>query len=240
MLKIYDSKLKKKVEFKPLKKGEIKMYVCGPTVYDKAHLGHGRSAVSFDVIRKYFEYKGNKVLFVSNYTDIDDKMINRAKEAGVSISALANEIIPEYEKDYSALGVLAPTIQPRATNHIKEIVKLIELLENKGYTYVLDDGVYFDVSKFKEYGRLSGQNFDDLKMGARIDVNDKKRNAYDFVLWKFKKEGEPFWASPWGEGRPGWHIECSAMTWKHLGEKFDIHGGGLDLKFPHHECEVAQ
>ena len=240
MLKIYDSKLKKKVEFKPLKKGEIKMYVCGPTVYDKAHLGHGRSAVSFDVIRKYFEYKGNKVLFVSNYTDIDDKMINRAKEAGVSISALANEIIPEYEKDYSALGVLAPTIQPRATNHIKEIVKLIELLENKGYTYVLDDGVYFDVSKFKEYGRLSGQNLDDLKMGARIDVNDKKRNAYDFVLWKFKKEGEPFWASPWGEGRPGWHIECSAMTWKHLGEKFDIHGGGLDLKFPHHECEVAQ
>jgi cysteinyl-tRNA synthetase len=239
-MKIYDSKLKKKIEFEPLKKGEISMYVCGPTVYDVAHLGHGRSAVSFDVIRRYFEYKGDKVNFVSNYTDIDDKMIKRAKEEGCSVSELADRIIPEYEADYAALGIKAPNIVPKATDHIEEIVGLIEKLEEGGYTYVLDDGVYFDVAKYSAYGELSGQKLDELKMGARIEVDEDKRNPYDFVVWKFKKEGEPAWESPWGEGRPGWHVECSAMTFAHLGEKFDIHGGGLDLKFPHHECEVAQ
>lgn len=216
------------------------MYVCGPTVYDKAHLGHGRSAVSFDVIRKYLRYKGYEVTFVSNYTDIDDKMIARAGSEGISVADLATKIIPEYEKDYGALGIEKPDFQPKATDYIMEIVELIKKLESFGYTYVLDDGIYYDVSKFKGYGKLSGQNLEDLKMGARVDVNDSKKNPYDFVLWKFKKEGEPAWKSPWGEGRPGWHIECSAMTRATLGEKFDIHGGGLDLKFPHHECEVAQ
>jgi len=239
-MKIYDSRLKKDVDFKPIKEGEVSMYVCGPTVYDKAHLGHGRSAVSFDIVRKYFEYKGYNVKFVSNYTDIDDKMINRANEEGISVKELSDKVIPIYERDYDLLGIAKPTVQPKATDHIEEIIELIKDLEKNGYTYVLEDGVYYDVSKFKHYGELSGQSLDELKMGARIDVNDKKVNPYDFVLWKFKKDGEPAWNSPWGEGRPGWHIECSAMTWKHLGKRFDIHGGGLDLKFPHHECEVAQ
>jgi cysteinyl-tRNA synthetase len=241
MIKIYNSKSKKKEEFKPLVEGKIGMYVCGPTVYDVAHLGHGRSAVAFDVIRKYFEYRGFKVKFVSNYTDIDDKMINRAKEEGISVAELAEKIIPEYEADYGALGVAQPDLQPRATEHIDEVVKIIEKLEEKGLVYVIDgDGVYYDVKKFEKYGELSGQNLEELKMGARVCVNKAKRNPYDFAVWKFKKEGEPAWKSPWGEGRPGWHIECSAMTMKHLGEEFDIHGGGLDLLFPHHECEVAQ
>ncbi|MDD3861959.1 MAG: cysteine--tRNA ligase [Candidatus Gracilibacteria bacterium] len=241
-MKIYDSRLKETVEFEPLEEGKVKMYVCGPTVYDKAHLGHGRSAVSFDVVRRYFEYKYGEenVIFVSNYTDIDDKMINRAKEEGISVEELADKVIPIYERDYEALGVKKPNFQPKATKHVKEIIELIKDLEKGGFTYVLEDGVYYDVSKFPDYGKLSGQKLEDLKMGARIDVNDKKKNPYDFVLWKFKKEGEPAWESPWGEGRPGWHIECSAMTWKVFGEKFDIHGGGLDLKFPHHECEIAQ
>ncbi len=240
-MKIYDSVKKELVDFVPLKKGEVSMYVCGPTVYDVGHLGHGRSAVAFDVIRRYFEYKGLKIKFVSNYTDIDDKMINRAKERGISVSQLANEIIPEYEKDYGALGVKKPTVQPKATEHIDEIIELIKKMEEKSLTYVISgDGVYYDISKFPEYGKLSGQNLDELEAGARVDVNEKKKNPYDFVVWKFKKEGEPSWKSPWGEGRPGWHIECSAMTLKHLGKSFDIHGGGLDLKFPHHECEIAQ
>jgi cysteinyl-tRNA synthetase len=246
---IYDSAKREKVEFKSLDEREhptsnspkLSMYVCGPTVYDKAHLGHGRSAVSFDVIRRYFEYKGNEVTYVSNYTDIDDKMINRAREEGITVPELAAKIIPIYEKDYEALGIKKPTIQPKATDHIKEIIEIIEKLEKDGYTYALEDGLYYDISKFKHYGELSGQNMDELQAGARVDVNDNKKGPYDFVLWKLQKEAdEPAWKSPWGMGRPGWHIECSAMTWKHLGEKFDIHGGGLDLKFPHHECEVAQ
>ncbi|MFA7685414.1 MAG: cysteine--tRNA ligase [Candidatus Gracilibacteria bacterium] len=246
-MQIYDSYLKKKVDFEPLDEKDkiVKMYVCGPTVYDKAHLGHGRSAVSFDVVRRYLEYKGYEVKFVSNYTDIDDKMINRAKEEGITVSELADKVIPIYERDYKALGIKTPTVQPKATEHIEEIKKIIEMLYEKGYVYTIDDdGIYFDVSKSEDYGKLSGQSLDELKMGARIDVNDKKKNPYDFAVWKFKKEGEnDFWDSPCGSrtpGRPGWHIECSAMTWKHLGEKFDIHGGGLDLKFPHHECEIAQ
>lgn len=239
-MKIFDSKSGGKVEFEPLEKGKIGMYVCGPTVYDLAHLGHGRSAVNFDVIRRYFLYKGFDVLYVSNYTDIDDKMINRAKDEGIAVEALANKIIPEYEKDYGALGVIVPDRQPKATQYIEVMIELIERLEKEDYTYVLDDGVYYDVSRFADYGRLSGQDLDALEMGARVDVKDAKRNPQDFVLWKFKKKGEPFWKSPWGAGRPGWHIECSAMTYNCLGVAFDIHGGGLDLKFPHHECEVAQ
>lgn len=235
MIKINDK------EFRPLEKGKVKMYVCGPTVYDVAHLGHGRSAVAFDVIRKYFEYKSFNVTYVSNYTDVDDKMINRAREEGITVKELALKIIPEVEKDYLALGIKKPDIQPRATEYIEAIIDLIKKLEAKGFTYLLDDGVYYDVSKFPEYGDFSGQTLADLQAGARVEVDERKKNPYDFALWKLKKEDdEPSWPSPWGEGRPGWHIECSAMTWKTLGEKFDIHGGGLDLKFPHHECEVAQ
>ncbi len=239
-MKIHDSKLKKKIEFKPLEEGKLSMYVCGPTVYDRAHLGHGRSAVSFDIIRKYFIYKGFDVKYVSNYTDIDDKMINRAAEEKITVAELADKIIPMYEEDYGKLGIMPPDVQPRATEYAEANIGIIEKLEKNGYTYVLDDGVYFDVAKFPAYGEFSGQSLEDLKMGARVCVVEAKRNPYDFVLWKFKKEGEPSWPSPWGEGRPGWHIECSSMIWKELGEKLDIHGGGLDLKFPHHECEVAQ
>lgn len=239
-MKIFDTKLGRKEEFKSIFEGKIGMYVCGPTVYDNAHLGHGRSAVSFDVIRRYFLYRDYKVKYVSNYTDIDDKMINRARDEGISVEDLANKVIPEYEKDYGALGVMVPDVKPKATEYVEEMVELIARLEEDGFTYVLDDGVYYDVSKFADYGKLSGQDLEALQMGARVDVKESKKSPHDFVLWKFKKEGEPFWASPWGDGRPGWHIECSAMTWKNLGETFDIHGGGLDLTFPHHECEVAQ
>lgn len=245
-MKFYDSRQKKKVEFEPLKDGEISMYVCGPTVYDFGHLGHGRSAVCFDVIRKYFQYRfpERKVKFVSNYTDIDDKMINRAREEGISVADLAAKIIPEYEKDYGLLGIEPPDVQPRATDkkYIDEMIALVLKLEADGYAYLIGgDGIYFDISKYEKYGEFSGQKLEDLKSGARVEIDERKKNPYDFVLWKLKKEeDEPFWESPWGDGRPGWHIECSAMSRVELGEKFDIHGGGLDLKFPHHECEVAQ
>ncbi len=240
MIKIFNTKSGKKEDFIPLKELEIKMYLCGPTVYDIAHLGHGRSAVSFDIIRKYFIYRGYKMTFVSNYTDIDDKMINRANEEGITVPELADKIIPEYESDYGALGIMPADIQPKATEHIDEMIDIIKKLEEAGCIYVLDDGVYFDIKKFPTYGKLSGQKLEELQMGARVAVKESKKNPYDFVLWKFKKEGEPFWPSPWGDGRPGWHIECSAMSFAHLGKTFDLHGGGLDLTFPHHECEVAQ
>jgi cysteinyl-tRNA synthetase len=239
-MKIYCSERKKKIEFEPINSGKVGIYVCGPTVYDSAHLGHGRSAVAFDVIRRYFLYQNFEVNYVSNYTDIDDKMINRAADEGITVENLAAKIIPEYERDYGKLGILKPDVQPLATDHVEEMISLVKDLEEAGHAYVLDDGVYFDVKSFKAYGEFSGQDLDELQSGARVESKDNKRSHQDFVLWKFKKDGEPFWASPWGEGRPGWHIECSAMTWKHLGESFDIHGGGLDLLFPHHECEVAQ
>lgn len=239
-MKIFSSNSGKKEEFEPIEPARVSMYVCGPTVYDLAHLGHGRSAVSFDVMRRYFLFKGYEVRYVSNYTDIDDKMINRAAEEGISVAELAEKIIPEYEKDYGNLGIMRPDVLPMATEYIFEMIEIIKVLEKKGHTYVLDDGVYFDVETFEDYGKFSGQNLEKLLMGARVEVKDAKRNPQDFALWKFKNEGEPFWQSPWGDGRPGWHIECSAMSYKNLGEKFDIHGGGLDLKFPHHECEVAQ
>jgi len=241
MLKIKNTLSGKKEEFKPLKKGKVSMYVCGPTVYDYGHLGHGRSAVCFDVVRRYLIYKGYDVEFVSNYTDIDDKMINRARQEKIGVDELAEKIIPAYEKDYSALGILPPDKSPRATDYISEMVVFLKKMDAAGVLYVIDgDGVYFNVSKATGYGKLSGQKLEDLKIGARVEENVKKKNPYDFVVWKFAKEGEPSWQSLWGEGRPGWHLECSVMSWKLLGEKFDIHGGGGDLMFPHHECEIAQ
>lgn len=239
-LRIYNTQIRRKQEFTPMKKGKVKMYVCGPTVYDIAHLGHGRSAVAFDIIRRYLLYKGFEVTYVFNYTDIDDKMIKRAGEEGITVKELARKIIPEYVADYGALGIMPPTIEPHATEHIKEIIDLISRLEEKEAAYVIGDGVYFDIKTFPAYGNLSKQNIDELEVGARVEENKEKRNPQDFVLWKFKKEGEPSWQSPWGEGRPGWHIECSAMTMTHLGNEFDIHGGGVDLLFPHHEDELAQ
>lgn len=240
MILIYNTLTRKKEEFKPIKDGHVGMYLCGPTVYDSAHLGHGRSAVAFDIIRKYFIYKGYKVNFVSNYTDIDDKMINRAKEKNISVKELSEKVIPMYERDYGKIGVMPPDNQPRATNYISQIIDLIKILEEKGATYKLEDGIYFDISAFPKYGKLSGQNMEDLQMGSRVQVNENKKNPQDFALWKNEKPGEPSWDSPWGKGRPGWHIECSAMSMNILGETFDIHAGGADLVFPHHECEVAQ
>lgn len=239
-MKIHNTLTKKLETFKPVNKGKIGMYLCGPTVYDFAHLGHGRSAVAFDVVRRYFIYKGYDVKFVSNYTDIDDKMINRANEEGASVKELAEKIIPNYVEDYGKLNILPPDISPKATDFIMEMISIIEKLGEKGITYSLEDGIYYDISKDKDYGKLSGQKLDDLKTGARITERTDKRNPQDFVLWKFEKPGEPAWDSPFGKGRPGWHIECSAMSMKLLGETFDFHAGGLDLIFPHHECEIAQ
>lgn len=229
----------KKEEFKPIKDGEVSMYVCGPTVYDRGHLGHGRSAVCFDVVRRYLIHKGFSVKFVSNYTDIDDKMINRAREEGITVPELAARIIPFYQEDYKELGIMEASASPKATEYVNEMIEFLGLL--KDFTYVIEgDGVYFDVSLAPTYGKLSGQKLSDLKIGARIAENTGKRNPYDFVVWKFAKEGEPSWPAPFGAGRPGWHLECSVMSWKLLGETFDIHGGGADLQFPHHECEIAQ
>lgn len=242
-MKIYNSLTRKKQEFTPLKKDakEIGMYVCGPTVYDAGHLGHARSAVSFDLIRRYFLYKGFKVNFVSNITDVDDKIIKRAAELKISEPELAARIIPEYEKDYAALNVLPATHAPRATQYIPQMVALIADLIKKGYAYKTEDGIYFEVKKFKKYGKLSNKRLDELQMGSRVAIDEKKRSPEDFALWKAEKPGEPSFPGPAGlKGRPGWHIECSAMSMKLLGETFDIHGGGIDLIFPHHEDEIAQ
>lgn len=217
------------------------MYVCGPTVYDIAHLGHARSAVCFDLIRRYFLYRGFRVTFVSNITDVDDKMIKRAAEEKITEGALALKIIPEYEKDYAALNILPPDHQPRATAYIPQMVSFVEQLMNKGAAYATEDGVYFEVAKFHDYGKLSRQKLGALQSGARIAVDEKKKNPLDFALWKRARPGEPQWKGPVGmTGRPGWHIECSAMSMHLLGETFDIHGGGIDLQFPHHEDEIAQ
>lgn len=240
MIQFYDSLRGTKIPLQKKTGEKISMYVCGPTVYDSAHLGHGRSAVAFDLIRRFLEWSGYEVTFVSNITDIEDKMIARAERDGITVPELAQRIIPEYERDYGLLNVKAPNFRPRATEYISEMIALIQKLEEKGHTYLLEDGVYFDVNTFGDYGKLSHQKMEELEAGARVEERTDKRNHQDFVLWKLKKEGEPFWPSPWGDGRPGWHIECSAMAGTLLGENFDIHGGGLDLKFPHHECEVAQ
>ena len=237
---IYNSQTRKKQEFVPLHEGKVGIYACGPTVYDYFHIGNARPFIIFDVLRRYFEHRGYEVTFVQNFTDIDDKMIRRANEEGITVKELGDRFIREYYQDAEALGIRPATVHPRATEHIGEIIRLVKTLQDKGYAYEVNGDVYFDTKKDAGYGKLSGQNLDDLEAGARIDVDDGKKNPADFALWKAQKPGEPAWKSPWGMGRPGWHIECSAMSMKYLGETFDIHCGGKDLLFPHHENEVAQ
>lgn len=239
-LRLYDTKSGQKIPFVPLHEGQVKMYVCGITAYDYCHIGHARSALIFDMIVNYLRYRGYQVTYVRNFTDIDDKIINRANEQGTTSEALANRFIDEFHTDMDILGVTPPDIEPKATEHLPEIITIIEELINKGLAYQAGNDVYFAVDKFASYGALSGRNLEELQAGARISINEIKRNPMDFALWKGSKPGEPTWESPWGPGRPGWHIECSAMSRKYLGNTFDIHGGGEDLVFPHHENEVAQ
>lgn len=241
MLKIYNSLTRTKQEFKPITPGKIGMYVCGVTVYDLCHIGHARTFVNFDVIVRYLRYAGYEVKYVRNITDIDDKIIKRANERGISAHDLAEQFIVEMHKDFDALNINRPDIEPKATDNITEIVNFVQKLIDNQHAYVAESGdVLFDINSFKEYGKLSGQKLDELQAGARIEVEKTKHNPLDFVLWKMSKPGEPSWESPWGAGRPGWHIECSAMNNKYLGKEFDIHGGGSDLIFPHHENEIAQ
>ncbi|MGI2260881.1 cysteine--tRNA ligase [Shewanella sp. GXUN23E] len=241
MLKIYNSISRQKEEFKPIHPGKVGMYVCGVTIYDLCHIGHGRTFVSFDMIVRYLRYLGYDVNFQRNITDVDDKIIKRANENGETCEALTERLIGEMHADFDALNMVRPDFEPRATLHIAEIIEMVELLIARGHAYVADNGdVLFSVPSFPAYGRLSGQDLDQLQAGARVEVDEHKHNPMDFVLWKMSKPGEPTWESPWGPGRPGWHIECSAMNSKHLGLHFDIHGGGSDLQFPHHENEIAQ
>jgi len=240
MLKIYNTLTGRKEEFTPLRDREVGMYACGVTVYDHSHLGHARGAVVFDVVRNHLVHKGYKVRYVRNFTDVDDKIIKRAAESGMTWKELAEKYTLEYIKDMQALGVERPDVEPKATEYIGAIIRLVERLVGRGYAYEGGGDVFFAVRKFEGYGKLSGKSIDELESGARVDVNEQKRDPLDFVLWKSSKEGEPAWDSPWGPGRPGWHIECSAMSTELLGETFDIHAGGMDLQFPHHENEIAQ
>ncbi|MDF7680115.1 cysteine--tRNA ligase [Enterobacteriaceae bacterium ESL0689] len=241
MLKIFNTLTRQKEEFKPIHAGEVGMYVCGITVYDLCHIGHGRTFVAFDVVARYLRFLGYRLKYVRNITDIDDKIIKRANENGENFVQLVERMIAEMYHDFDALKILRPDEEPRATHHIAEIIAMTAQLIARGHAYVADNGdVMFSVSTDPHYGQLSRQNLAQLQAGARVDVVDAKRNPLDFVLWKMSKVGEPGWPSPWGEGRPGWHIECSAMNCKHLGHHFDIHGGGADLMFPHHENEIAQ
>jgi cysteinyl-tRNA synthetase len=239
-MKIYNTFTGRKEEFVPLIPNKVKIYVCGVTVYDHCHIGHARSAIVFDVIRRYIKYKGFDVKYVRNFTDIDDKIINRAKQEGITWDAVAKKYTAEYYKDMDRLGVGRADVEPKATEHIEEIIGIIKGLIEKGYAYEVDSSVYFSVDKFIGYGNLSKKDMEEMMAGARVEVDERKKNPLDFALWKKSKEGEPSWESPWGSGRPGWHIECTAMSIKHLGESFDIHGGGADLLFPHHENEIAQ
>lgn len=240
-MKVYNDLTRQKEELTPQKDGEYKIYVCGPTVYDFFHLGNARPFIVYDTLRRYLEYCGNKVNYVQNFTDIDDKIIRRAHDEGISCQELAEKMIGEYFVDAEGLNIKKATVHPRATECIPDIIELIKLLEKGGYAYVIDDGVYFDTAAFPNYGKLSGHQPEEVEETVtRVAHSAGKRHQNDFALWKFKKEGEPFWESPWGEGRPGWHIECSAMSRKYLGDTLDIHGGGIDLLFPHHENEVAQ
>jgi len=241
VLKIYNSLTGRKEIFQPIEEGKVSIYVCGITVYDNCHLGHARAYIVFDVVTRYLRRKGYQVTHVRNITDIDDKIIQRAKENAEPLSALTERYIQAMHDDFDALGILPPDHEPRATRCIEDIVELIRELERKGHAYRSDNGdVYYAVASFPEYGRLSGKRLEDLRAGARVEVDSFKRDPLDFVLWKAAKPGEPSWDSPWGKGRPGWHIECSAMSMGLLGKHFDIHGGGMDLKFPHHENEIAQ
>jgi len=239
-LKIYNTLTGRKETFNPLNDGKVGMYVCGVTAYDFSHIGHARAAVVFDVIFRYLKYKGFEVTYVRNYTDVDDKIINKANDEGVDTRTIAERYIREYDHDMQALKVEMPTFTPRATEHIPEMIRLIEKLIKNGYGYEFQGDVFYEVGKFKSYGKLSGKNIEQLQSGARVEVDDRKKDPLDFALWKASKPGEPAWDSPWGKGRPGWHIECSAMSQHFLGETFDIHGGGADLIFPHHENEIAQ
>jgi len=239
-IRIFNTLSKKKEIFKPVKTNQVGIYVCGVTVYDDCHLGHARAAVVFDIVRRYFEFSGYDVNFICNFTDVDDKIISRAARLDVSISELTNKYIKQFYEDMDALGVKRANQSPRATDHIEQMVEMISVLIDKGLAYSSDGDVYFDVAKFEGYGKLSNRNIEELETGHRIEPGKNKRNSLDFSLWKSSKDGEPYWKSPWGSGRPGWHIECSAMSSKYLGESFDIHGGGEDLVFPHHENEIAQ
>ena len=242
MIKIYNTLTRKLEEFKPVKEGEVSMYVCGPTVYNYIHIGNARPAIFFDTVRRYFEFRGYKVTYVSNFTDVDDKIIKRANEEGISCEEVAAKYIKAYFEDTAKVNLKEEgMIRPKATEHIGGMIKLIKSLIEKGHAYESQGDVYFDVESYKdEYLGLSHQNLEDLRSGARIEISEIKKSPLDFALWKKAKEGEPSWNSPWGQGRPGWHIECSAMSHKYLGDTFDIHGGGQDLIFPHHENEIAQ
>ncbi len=239
-MKLYNTLTRQKEEFKPIEENKVRMYSCGPTVYNYFHIGNARPFIIFDTLRRYLEYRGYEVDFVQNFTDIDDKMIKRANEENITVKELADRFIAEYFTDSKGLGIKEATVHPKATENIDAIIAIINKLVEKGYAYNVDGDVYFRVKKFKEYGKLSHQPLENLEAGARIEVGTVKEDPMDFAVWKAKKEGEPAWESPWGEGRPGWHIECSAMANKYLGETIDIHSGGQDLIFPHHENEIAQ
>ncbi len=239
-MKIYNTMKRCKEEFVPVNEGVVNMYSCGPTVYNYFHLGNARPFIIFDTLRRYLEYIGYKVNFVQNFTDIDDKMINKANEMGITVKELGEQFIGEYFTDARGLGIKEATVHPKATEHIEDIITLVQTLIDKGYAYEVNGDVYFSTLKFKEYGKLSKQPLEDLESGARVNVNEDKREPLDFAVWKKQKPGEPAWESPWGMGRPGWHIECSAMANKYLGHTIDIHSGGKDLMFPHHENEIAQ
>ena len=239
-MKIYNTLTGRKEKFVPLIPDQVKMYVCGVTVYDYCHIGHARSAIVFDVIRRYMRYKGFDVKYVRNFTDIDDKIINRAGQEGVKWDTIANKYTVEYYKDMDRLGVERADVEPKATEHIREIIDIVKGLVDRAFAYEVEGNVYFSVEKFSDYGKLSKRDTEEMMAGARVEVDARKKNPLDFALWKKSREGEPSWDSPWGYGRPGWHIECTAMSMKHLGESFDIHGGGADLLFPHHENEIAQ
>ena len=240
-MKLYNTMTNKIEEFKTIKENKVKMYVCGPTVYNYIHLGNARPIVVFDTLARYFKYKGMEVDYVQNFTDVDDKIINKSIEEGISASEVSEKYIKCFFEDINRLNILESVKRPKVTENMAEIIEIIQKLIDNGFAYEKDGDVYFEVKKYKDYGKLSNQKIEDLELGARIDVSEIKKNPMDFALWKKKKkEGEPFWESPWGQGRPGWHIECSAMAKKYLGDTFDIHGGGQDLVFPHHENEIAQ
>ncbi len=239
-IRIYSTLTGKKEEFVPIREGKAGRYVCGVTVYDLCHIGHARANAAFDIIVRYLRHRGYKVVYVRNFTDIDDKIINRANQEGTDYRTIAERYIREFAVDMGGLGLEKATIEPRATDHIPEMIRLISTLVESGYAYQGGGDVFFSVERFKDYGKLSKRNLEEMQAGARVEVDEKKGNPLDFVLWKGSKPGEPFWESPWGKGRPGWHIECSVMSMKYLGETFDIHGGGKDLVFPHHENEIAQ
>jgi cysteinyl-tRNA synthetase len=239
-LRVYNTQFKTKEDFQPIDPPRVGMYVCGPTVYDHAHVGHARANVVFDVIVRHLRWLGYEVTYVRNFTDVDDKIIARAAEQGVDPAALAEQFIASFSEDMTALGLLIPDVEPRCTEHMADIIALVQRLVDKGAAYVANGDVYFAVKNFLTYGQLSHRDIDQLQAGARVEIGDSKRDPLDFALWKAAKPGEPTWDSPWGPGRPGWHIECSAMSARHLGESFDIHGGGADLAFPHHENERAQ